>query len=273
MSSLLGGARVRELLRSSDIRPSRALGQSFVVDPNTVARIVRLAEIGPSEEILEIGAGLGSLTLGLLGAAERVVALEKDERLAALLLEVVEGGRVEVVVGDALKVDLGSFDATKSVSNLPYSVAARVVLKVLAEAPRIEELTVMVQKEVGERLAASPGTRVYGASSVLVAAHADATILGRVSRRAFWPVPNVDSVVVRLRRRPAPAGAGNLGDVVRAAFSQRRKSLRNSLSSVAGGTEAAVAALTEAGVAPQARAEELGLAEFVSVGRALEARR
>ncbi|HZJ51209.1 MAG TPA: rRNA adenine dimethyltransferase family protein, partial [Actinomycetota bacterium] len=157
MSSLLGGARVRELLRSRDIRPSRALGQSFVIDPNTVSRIVRLAEIEPSDSILEIGAGLGSLTLGLAGAAARVVALEKDERLAALLREVVEGAAVEVVTGDALKVELGDFDTIKSVSNLPYSVAARVVLRVLAEAPRIEELTVMVQKEVGERLAASPG--------------------------------------------------------------------------------------------------------------------
>jgi len=273
MSSLLGRARVRELLASRAIRPSKALGQSFVVDPNTVAKIVRLAEIAPSEEILEIGAGVGSLTLGLAGAAERVVALEKDDRLVALLREVVEGAAVEVVLGDALKVDLGAFGATKSVSNLPYSVAARVVLKVLEEAPRIEELTVMVQKEVGERLAASPGSKVYGASSVLVAAHAHATILGGVSRRAFYPVPNVDSVVVRFGRRPAPEGAGNLADVVKAAFSQRRKSLRNSLASVAGSADAAAAALTAAGVAPQARAEELGLAEFVSVGRALEERR
>ncbi|MDQ3662129.1 MAG: 16S rRNA (adenine(1518)-N(6)/adenine(1519)-N(6))-dimethyltransferase RsmA [Actinomycetota bacterium] len=270
MSSLLGGARVRELLRSRDIRPSKSLGQSFVIDPNTVTKIVRLAEIGPSDSILEIGAGVGSLTLGLAGAAREVVALEKDERLAALLREVIEGAAVEVVTGDALKVDLGGFDATKSVSNLPYSVAARVVLKVLAEAPRITELTMMVQKEVGERLAASPGSKVYGASSVLVAAHAHASILGGVSRRAFWPVPNVDSVVVRLVRRPGPQDAGNLDEVVRAAFSQRRKSLRNSLASVAGGPDAAAAALTAAGLAPQARAEELGLAEFVSVGRALE---
>ena len=270
MSTLLGRARVRELLRSRDIRPSKALGQSFVIDPNTVARIVRLSEIEPSDSILEIGAGVGSLTVGLAEAAERVVALEKDERLAALLREVVVGAAVDVVVDDALKVDLGAFDANRSVSNLPYNVAARVVLRLLAEAPRIEVLTVMVQKEVGERLAASPGTKVYGASSVLVAVHAHATILGGVSRRAFWPVPNVDSVVVRFGRRPAPEGAGNLGDVVRAAFSQRRKSLRNSLASVAGGAEAAAAALTAAGVAPQARAEELGLAEFVSVAGALE---
>jgi 16S rRNA (adenine1518-N6/adenine1519-N6)-dimethyltransferase len=270
MSSLLGRAQVRELLRGRDIRPSKALGQSFVIDPNTVSRIVRLAEIDASEEILEIGAGVGSLTLGLAGAAERVVALEKDERLVALLREVVEGAPVEVVPGDALKVDLGAFAATKSVSNLPYSVAARVVLKVLFEAPRIGQLVVMVQKEAGRRLAAAPGTKVYGASSVLVAAHAHATILGGVSRRAFYPVPNVDSVVVRLVRHSAAEDAGNLGDVVRAAFSQRRKSLRNSLASVAGGADAAAAALTAAGVAPQARAEELGLSEFVSVGRAIE---
>ena len=244
-----------------------------MVDPNTVTRIVRLAEIAPSDAILEIGAGLGSLTLGLAGAAQRVVALEKDVRLAALLRQVVEGAEVEVVPGDALKVDLGAFDATRSVSNLPYSVAARVVLKVLAEAPAIGDLVVMVQKEVGERLAASPGSKIYGASSVLVAAHADATILGGVSRRAFYPVPNVDSVVVRLARRQAPGGAGNLGDVVRAAFSQRRKSLRNSLAPLAGGADAAAAALAAAGIAPQARAEELGLEEFVSVGRALEDRR
>ena len=136
MSTLLGRARVRELLRSRDIRPSKALGQSFVIDPNTVARIVRLSEIEPGDSILEIGAGVGSLTLGLAGAAQRVVALEKDERLAALLREVVVGAAVEVVAGDALKVDLGAFEANRSVSNLPYNVAARVVLRLLAEAPR-----------------------------------------------------------------------------------------------------------------------------------------
>jgi 16S rRNA (adenine1518-N6/adenine1519-N6)-dimethyltransferase len=273
MSTLLGRARVRELLRSRDIKPSRRLGQSFVIDPNTVSRIVRLAGIAPGDEILEIGAGLGSLTLGLARTAERVVALEKDERLAALLREVVAGAPVEVVTGDALETDLGAFGANTSVSNLPYSIAARVVLRVLFEAPRVEKLTVLVQKEAGERMAASPGTRIYGASSVLVAAHARASILGGVSRRAFYPVPRVDSVVVRLDRVPPPAGAGNLDNVVRAAFGQRRKSLRNSLASVAGGADAAAGALMEAGIAPQARAEELGLEEFVSVGRALEGRR
>jgi 16S rRNA (adenine1518-N6/adenine1519-N6)-dimethyltransferase len=266
MSSLLGAARVKELLRSNGIRPSRSLGQNFVVDPNTIEKVVGLAEIEPADSVLEIGAGLGSLTLGLAVAARRVVAVEKDRRLARLLAQVTAGAPVEVVEGD-----LSCIEANKCVSNLPYSVAARVVLRVLAEAPLVSSLTVMVQKEVGARLAAVPGSKVYGASSVLVAVHAEAVVAGSVSRYAFWPVPRVDSVVVKLRRKPAPAGAETLETVVRAAFAQRRKSLRNSLAAVAGSPEAAAAALETAGVAPQARAEELSLAQFVSVGRRLGA--
>ena len=273
MNALLGASSVRELLSSNGITPKRAWGQSFVIDPNTIEKIVGVAGIEPVDSVLEIGAGVGSLTLGLAAAARRVVAVEKDPRLARVVAEIAAGAAVEVVEGDALELALGSFGTSKCVSNLPYSVGARIVLRVLATAPAISELTVVVQKEVGARLAAGPGSKIYGASSVLVAAYAAATVAGSVSRRAFWPVPNVDSVVVKLRRHEAPAATDALETVVRAAFSQRRKSLRNSLAAVAGGSEAAAAALEAAGVAPQARAEELSLEQFLSVGGRLEARR
>jgi 16S rRNA (adenine1518-N6/adenine1519-N6)-dimethyltransferase len=273
---MLSGADIHRLLDQHGIRPSRALGQNFVTDPNTVRRIARLAGVGPETSVVEVGPGLGSLTLALAETGAPVVAIEADRRLVPVLRSVVAGTGVEVVEGDALAVEwatllgpggpLGPGAAGRPwhlVANLPYNVATPVVLRVLDEAPEVAELLVMVQREVGERMAAGPGTGAYGAVSVKVAYHAQAEVVGRVPATVFTPRPNVESVLVRLVRRPAPAvdpsevPPERLFMVVRAGFAQRRKTLRRSL---AGTVDAG--AFAAAGVDPGARAEELGVAEW-----------
>jgi 16S rRNA (adenine1518-N6/adenine1519-N6)-dimethyltransferase len=257
---------VRELLREHGIRPSKWLGQNFVIDPNTIRKVIDVAGIDPSDAIVEIGAGCGSLTLGLVAAARRVVAVEIDPNLVAALRKVTSGvANVEVVLADALQLDLDALGVTKLVGNLPYSVAAPLLLHVLESSASIRQLTVMTQREVGERLAAEPGSKVYGQTSVIVGFHADARLVGRVSRRAFYPEPNVDSVIVSVERRPdLPEVDPRLfGRVVRAAFSQRRKMLRGTLAPVVGGDVDAI--LEGAGVDPSARPEALGWEEFVGI--------
>lgn len=270
--TLLGARRLRALLDAHGVRLKKHLGQNFVVDPNTIRKVVALAAVRPGDRVLEIGAGAGSLTLGLAGAGAHVVALEVDERLLPVLRDVV-GGRddVEVVHGDARTADLGAFGARRVVANLPYNAAATIVLRVLEEAPGIDDLTVMTQLEVGERLVARPGEDAYGQTSVFVRYWADAALGGRVSRRAFFPVPGVDSVLVRIvrRRSHAPVARELLFEVVRAAFAQRRKTLRNALAGLAGGVDAAAAAAARAGVDPAARAEDLDLDAFVALAGAL----
>lgn len=269
---LVGARRLRHLLDERGVRPSKALGQNFVIDPNTIRKVVDLAGLDGSESVLEIGAGAGSLTLGLAGTARRVVAVEVDRRLLDILREVTAGlANVEVVDGDALTLDLGSVDATHVVANLPYNIAATVVLKVLEEAPQIHALTVMTQREVGERLAAGPGTKTYGQTSVLAAYWAIVRVAARISRRAFYPVPNVDSVVVSLVRRPEPP-AGDRATfyaVVKAAFGQRRKTLRNSLGEHAGSGDAAAEAVRAAGLPEMARAEQAGVEHFQAIAERL----
>ncbi|HYZ46360.1 MAG TPA: 16S rRNA (adenine(1518)-N(6)/adenine(1519)-N(6))-dimethyltransferase RsmA [Actinomycetota bacterium] len=272
----LGAARTRELLERHAIRPSKSLGQNFVIDPNTVRKIVRLAGVGPDDRVLEIGPGAGSLTLELARAARAVVAVETDSGLFPVLEETLAGvSNVEVIAGDAMQVDLGSFGANRLVANLPYNIAAPLVVRSLQDAPGLADLTVMAQKEVGERLAAPVGSKVYGQVSVIVAFFAEAKVLMQVSRQAFYPVPNVDSVVVRITRREPPTEVDRtlLFEVVRTAFSQRRKTLRNSLGLAAGSPEAAEKVLTEAGVGPGERPERVDLGEFVRVARALERHR
>ncbi|MFN2489716.1 MAG: 16S rRNA (adenine(1518)-N(6)/adenine(1519)-N(6))-dimethyltransferase RsmA [Actinomycetota bacterium] len=271
----LGARRVRALLDAHGVRPSRARGQNFVIDPNTVRKVVAAARVSPQDRVIEIGPGAGSLTLGLAAAARSVVAIELDKGLIAVLEESLAGvDNVEVVHGDAMRIGLEELGAAHLVANLPYNIAAALVLKVLCDAPSIETLTVMTQREVGERLVAGPGSRVYGQPSVIAALFATAEIAQRVSRRAFYPVPRVDSVVVRLVRRPYPGemDAGRVTAVVRAAFGRRRKTLRNALASLAGGVGEAEAALLAAGIDPAARAEQLGVAEFVAVASALSRR-
>lgn len=274
-AELLGARRVRALLDSYGVHPAKALGQNFVIDPNTIRKIVHLAELQPDDLVLEIGAGVGSLTVELARVASHVVAVEIDPRLARALAEVLDGvPNVTVLEGDALEVDLASLDASRLVANLPYNVAATVVLRVLEEAPGVERLTVMTQREVGERLAAPPGSKTYGLTSALLAYWGSARVAASVSRRAFYPEPNVDSVVVVVERAKALPDVDRtaLFALVRAAFGQRRKMLRSSLAALAGSASAAESALLSAGLDPTARPEEVGIAEFVALTRALRRR-
>lgn len=278
--SLLTPSTVRALLADHGLRPRRALGQHFLADPNTARRIVRLAGIGDGAHVLEIGPGLGSLTLALAETGADVVALEVDGRLASVLAATlaeagVDADAVRVEVGDALDVDLAGLlddDHTEwhSVSNLPYNVATPVVVRLLEEVPRVAYLLVMVQREVGERLAARPGSRAYGAVSVKVAYFADAEVAGAVPPTVFVPPPKVESVLVRMTRRAEPPvevpSPARLFALVRAGFAQRRKMLRRSLRPALGDGVAEV--LTAAGVDPSTRAEALSLSEWAAVARA-----
>jgi 16S rRNA (adenine1518-N6/adenine1519-N6)-dimethyltransferase len=268
---------VRELLAAYRLRPTKALGQNHLTDPNTARKVVRLAGVEPGETVLEIGPGLGSLTLALRAAGARVVAVEADERLLPALAEALgDDPEVEVVAGDALRVDLAKLapDATRLVANLPYNVAATIVLRVLTDFPSFERLTVMVQREVGERLAAAPGTSAYGATSVKVAALAEARVLAPVGRKVFLPEPHVDSVLVGFERRRHPAAAGvpwqTLDRVIEAAFSQRRKTLRNSLRTLGLPQEEVEALGRAARVDLGLRAERLDVAAFAALATALE---
>ena len=273
---LLSPADIGDIARRYGITPSRSLGQNFVIDQNTIRRIVRLADIHPEDRVIEVGAGLGTLTLALAEAAERVTAIELDRKLIPALEEVLQGiPNVEVVVGDAMQIDyapLVTAGMHRMVANLPYNIATPLIANLLERRPEITDFVVMVQREAGERFVASPGSKTYGAVSLLVAYHAEARLLGKVPASVFWPVPNVESLLVRLTRR-APivdVEGGELMRVVRAAFSQRRKTIRNTLSSGLGLEVGEVeAALARAGVDPWARAEALGLKEFAGLVRVL----
>jgi 16S rRNA (adenine1518-N6/adenine1519-N6)-dimethyltransferase len=268
---------VRELLAAYGLRPTKALGQNHLTDPNTARKVVRLAGVEPGETVLEVGPGLGSLTLALRAAGARVVAVEADKRLLPALAEALgDDPDVEVIAGDALRVDLAKLapDATRLVANLPYNVAATIVLRVLTDFPSFERLTVMVQREVGERLAAAPGTSAYGATSVKVSALAEARVLAPVGRKVFLPEPHVDSVLLGLERRRHPAAAGvpwqTLDRVIEAAFSQRRKTLRNSLRTLGLDQEEVEALGRAAQVDLGLRAERLDVAAFAALATALE---
>ena len=281
--ALLTPATVHALLDAHGLHPKRSLGQNFLVDPNTARRVVALADLPAAAPVLEIGPGLGSLTLALLDAGHDVVALELDDRLAAVLRTVVTDAgavdgdgerRVRVEHGDAMTADLAALltpapSPRACVSNLPYNVAVPVVVRLLEEADAVERILVMVQREVGERLAAGPGDAQYGAVSVKVAYFAEAQVVGLVPPTVFIPKPKVDSALVRLRRRAEPPvsvpSADDLFTLVRAGFAQRRKMLRRSLAPVLG--DATPAVLAAAGVEPTERAESLGLDDWAAVAR------
>lgn len=255
---------VADLLERAGHGPSRALGQNFVVDPNTVRRIARLAEVGEGDRVIEIGAGLGSLTLALAETGATITSVEIDRFLVPVLREVVEPKGVTVVEGDAMALDwhalLGDEPGWSLVANLPYNVATPVVADLLDGAPQISRMLVMVQREVGERLAASVGDDAYGAVSVKVAYWAEASVAGMVPPTVFHPKPNVDSALVRIVRRAEPAVDApreRLFELVRAGFGQRRKMLRGSLKGLVGPE-----AFESAGVRPEARAEELDVAAW-----------
>jgi 16S rRNA (adenine1518-N6/adenine1519-N6)-dimethyltransferase len=275
-SATLTAAQIRDLARRHGFRPSKSLGQNFVVDPNTIRRIVRLAEIAPGDRVLEVGAGVGALTVALAEQAASVVAVEFDRGLLPALEEVVGSlGNVTVVAGDAMTLDYGPLLGGLShrmVSNLPYGIATPLLGRMLNGVPEVEDFVVTVQREVGERLVAGPGSRTYGSISVLVAYHCRAALLARIPPTVFWPVPAVESVLIRLTRRPQAAEVGpeELMRIVHAAFAQRRKTIRNSLASALGRpAEEVEAALATAGVDPGVRAERLDLEAFLLLAKAL----
>ncbi len=270
---LLGPADVRSLASVLDLRPTKQRGQNFVIDPNTVRRIVRESGITGDDVVLEVGPGLGSLTLGLLDIAQRVVAVEVDEKLAGLLPETIAEyapsrvSRFEIVHADALRVaELPGPPPTAMVANLPYNVSVPVLLHLFALLPSLRHGLVMVQSEVADRLAAAPGSKVYGIPSIKAAWYAEVRRAGAIGRNVFWPAPNVDSGLVAWTHRDPPTTdvtREQVFAVVDAAFAQRRKVLRGVLRRIAGSGEAAEAALVAAGIDPLARGESLGLTEFV----------
>jgi 16S rRNA (adenine1518-N6/adenine1519-N6)-dimethyltransferase len=280
---LLGPAEIRQIAARLGIWPSKRLGQNFVIDPGTIRRIVGLAGLRPDDVVLEVGPGIGSLTLGLIGGAHRVVAIEVDPVLAAELPVTVAdrapvlADRLSVVTADALTIGSVPDPApTALVANLPYNVAVPVVLHLLEALPSLERALVMVQAEVADRMAAAPGSKTYGVPSAKLAWYGTARRAGAVSRTVFWPAPNVDSALVAFTRwsegsGPA-AGAGRPGvkreevfAVVDAAFAQRRKTMRSALASWAGSPGAAERVLREAGVEPSLRGEAIGIEQYIHI--------
>lgn len=279
---LLGAAEVRAIATELGLRPSKRRGQNFVIDPNTVRRIVRTAAVTPDDVVLEVGPGLGSLTLGLAAAAAHVVAVEIDDRLADALPTTLAkfaptvANRVSVVRADALRItEMAGPAPTTVVANLPYNVAVPVLLHLMRALPTLGHGLVMVQAEVADRLAARPGSRRYGIPSAKAAWYAELRPAGRVSRTVFWPVPNVDSGLVAWHRREPPPCAASAADVfavVDAAFAQRRKTLRAALTTVGRSAAAAEHALTQAEVSPGARGESIDIAAFARIADALAGR-
>ncbi|MCK0089655.1 16S rRNA (adenine(1518)-N(6)/adenine(1519)-N(6))-dimethyltransferase RsmA [Rhodococcus sp. HNM0563] len=277
LAALLGPAEVRTLAEEFGVRPTKQLGQNFVHDANTVRRIVSAAGVGPDDVVLEVGPGLGSLTLALLDVVDRVVAVEIDPRLAERLPATVAArapqlaGRLDVVPMDAMKVSVSDLPAepTALVANLPYNVAVPVLLHLFAEIPSLRTALVMVQLEVADRLAAQPGSKVYGVPSVKARYFGDVRRAGSVGRSVFWPVPQVESGLVRIDRYETPpwptdpAHRKAVFAVVDAAFAQRRKTLRAALSGWAGSPAEAERRLVAAGIEPSTRGERLDAAAFV----------
>lgn len=276
---LLGPAEVRDLAELMGIAPTKKLGQNFVIDPNTVRRIVKVAGVTPGELVLEVGPGLGSLTFGLLEAGAEVTAVEIDGRLAEQLPKtagVMAPGRgIRVLTADAMRVRDVGCEPVRLVANLPYNVSVPVLLHLLETLPSLRGVLVMVQREVGERLAAKPGSKVYGVPSAKAAWYGEWATRGLVSRQVFWPVPNVDSVLVGMAQKQAAPGTDverrATFRVIDAAFAQRRKMLRQALAGLTeSGTAAeAAAALEAAGVAATARGEELRVEAFLAIAREL----
>ncbi|WP_290658224.1 16S rRNA (adenine(1518)-N(6)/adenine(1519)-N(6))-dimethyltransferase RsmA [Kocuria sp.] len=273
---LLGPAEIRELAEQAGIRPTKTLGQNFVIDPNTIRRIVAAAHLRQDEHILEVGPGLGSLTLGLL-ASSSVTAVEIDPPLARQLPQTVErffpsaADRLSVVEADAARVRELPGEPTALVANLPYNVAVPVLLHILETFPTVRHGLVMVQDEVADRLAAGPGSRVYGVPSVKATWYAHVSKAGVIGKNVFWPAPKIASGLVRFERREPPVAESLRRDtfaVVDVAFAQRRKTLRAALSGWAGSGARAEEILRAAGVDPAARGERLDVADFARIAAA-----
>lgn len=278
--ALLTTAEVRRLASSLGVVPSKRRGQNFVVDANTIRRIVGTAAITSDDVVLEVGPGLGSLTLGLLGPSRAVVAVEVDDALATALLGTVVAkapalaDRLTVVRGDATRITALPQPCTVLVANLPYNVAVPVLLHMLHQAPTLRRGVVMVQTEVADRLLASPGSRTYGVPSVKLAWYAASRSAGTVNASVFWPVPRVGSSLVAFERRaplPTTADRADVFALIDAAFAQRRKSLRTTLARAFGGKDAAARALTSVGISPATRGEALSVADFARIAEQLAA--
>ncbi|MGN6404850.1 16S rRNA (adenine(1518)-N(6)/adenine(1519)-N(6))-dimethyltransferase RsmA [Sinomonas sp.] len=277
---LLGAADIRALADELGIRPTKTLGQNFVIDGNTIRRIVAAAKLDPDETVLEVGPGLGSLTLGLLDAARHVVAVEIDPKLAKRLPETVAKwrpgavDRFDLILADALKVTDLPQEPSAIVANLPYNVAVPVVLHLLEYFPSLRHGLVMVQDEVADRLAAEPGSKIYGIPSVKAAWYGTMRKAGVIGTNVFWPAPRIHSGLVAFERAEHPrttAARTEVFAVIDAAFAQRRKTLRAALAGWAGGAPAAERALVAAGVDPSARGETLGIEEFARIAEQREA--
>lgn len=276
--SLLGPAEIRDLAELLDVQPTKKLGQNFVIDANTVRRIVKVAAVESGDSVVEIGPGLGSLTLGLLEVGASVVAVEIDTRLATQLPKTVElmhpGAPLTVIAEDALRITELPDAPTRLVANLPYNVSVPVLLHFLEHIPSLQSGVVMVQAEVGHRLAADPGSKVYGSPSAKAAWYGKWRLAGNVSRQVFWPVPNVDSVLVGFEKREVPRGTeeervATFG-IIDAAFQQRRKMLRQALGQLLGSSQAASEQMVRAGIEPTARGEQLTVHDFLAIARAAE---
>ena len=273
---LLGPAEIRDLAELLDVTPTKKLGQNFVIDANTVRKIVKVAHVEAGDSVVEIGPGLGSLSLGIVEAGASLVAVEIDGRLAAQLpatfTQMAPDAKLTVIHEDAMKIMELPDEPTRLVANLPYNVSVPVLLHFLEHFPSIRSGVVMVQAEVGHRLAAEPGSKVYGGPSAKAAWYGAWRIAGTVSRQVFWPVPNVDSVLVGFERDAEEPGDEALRrrtfDIIDAAFGQRRKMLRQALAELCGSSAQATELLESAGIEPTLRGEQLGIAEFVSIARA-----
>jgi 16S rRNA (adenine1518-N6/adenine1519-N6)-dimethyltransferase len=272
--NLLGPAEIRDLAELLGIQPTKKLGQNFVIDANTVRRIVRIAGVAKGQTVLEIGPGLGSLTLGLLETDARIVAVEIDGRLAAQLPLTVAAtapaASLTVITADAMTIEALDPEPSVLVANLPYNVSVPVLLHLLERFDSLRSGVVMVQAEVGQRLAAPPGSKVYGGPSAKAAWYGDFRLAGAVSRQVFWPVPNVDSVLVAFVRHDPPGTEAERRatfELIDGAFQQRRKMLRQALAGVLGDSATASARIEAAGLAPTARGEELGVLDFLAIAR------
>ncbi|MEP7055364.1 MAG: 16S rRNA (adenine(1518)-N(6)/adenine(1519)-N(6))-dimethyltransferase RsmA [Actinomycetota bacterium] len=273
---LLGPADVRRLAAQLAVRPAKSLGQNFLIDANTIRRIVRISGVSADDVVVEVGPGLGSLTLGLLAASNRVMAIEIDERLAAALPSLARdrvpayADRLQVIAADALTLrELPGPPPTALVANLPYNVAVPVLLGMLERFGTLRHGLVMLQQEVADRLAAPPGSKVYGVPSVKLAWYADARLAGSIPRTVFWPAPNVDSGLVAFTKRPPPdADRRTTFAIIDAAFAQRRKTLRAALAGLVGSPAQAEAVLRAAGIDYSLRGEALSVGDFARIASA-----
>ncbi len=275
MVSLLGGADIRALADRLGVVPTKKLGQNFVTDPNTIRKIVAAAKLDGSEHVVEIGPGLGSLTLGLLEVAASVTAIEVDAKMAAAIEQTVAerapGKDFRLVTQDALTVRALDSEPNALVANLPYNISVPVLLTFLEHFESIRKGLVLVQAEVAHRLVAQPGSKIYGAPSAKFAWWTTSSLVGNIGRNIFWPVPNVDSALVYFERRASSLGDEKLRvatfEVIDAAFSQRRKTLRQSLAQWSGSAGEAEIVLSRAGISPQDRGEELTVYQFLEIAR------